>query len=332
MTPGYVLRASPRWAAVAFALAALAPHRALADPATAETLFREGRELYTKGEIAKACALFADSQRLDPSSGTLINLAACREDEGKLASAWADFVSAARLARAEGKQERAEEADRRAGVLVSRVPHVRITAPPNTPKPILFRDGNSLGGSAFDRNLPVDPGLHLYEVRAEGRSSWSLTHESFEGKMSELPVPELGLVPVMVPVPIEPPVQPPPKPSPPPDSEGRQQVLAGWLTFGGGALLGSVGAIVGGVALANNQESEALCESRQDCSQDALDAYDRADALAWAANVLIPLGAVAASAGIIVVLTAPDEVSGTDAQVTVQFKAGPAGLVIDGVF
>lgn len=327
------MRASRRWALVVFAMAALGPRKALADPATAETLFREGRDLFTKGEIAKACALFADSQRLDPSSGTLINLAACREEEGKLASAWADFVSAARLARAEGKQERAEEADRRAGALEPRVPHVRVASPPNTLNPTLFRDGNNLGVSAFDRKLPVDPGTHVFEVRADGRITWSLKHESLEGKTAEVAVPELALVPVVSP-PIPPPAvpEPPAKPISKSTNARQEQVLAGWLTFGGGALVGSVGAIVGGVALANNQESEELCASREDCSQAALDAYDRADAMAWAANVLIPLGAVAAGAGIIVVLTAPDEAPGMEATLGLRFSGTSALLAVEGGF
>ena len=58
-----------------------------ADVATAEKLFQEGRRLMANGSIEEACAKFTESQRLDPSSGTLINLAACHAELGMTASA-----------------------------------------------------------------------------------------------------------------------------------------------------------------------------------------------------------------------------------------------------
>ena len=58
------------------------------DPAAAEALFREGRERAEAGDWAKACPLFVDSNRLDFALGTSMNLAACEEHIGKLATAW----------------------------------------------------------------------------------------------------------------------------------------------------------------------------------------------------------------------------------------------------
>jgi len=55
--------------------------RANADMASAEALFNEGRTLLDAGKIAEACEKFAESQRLDPSPGTLLNLARCHRAE-----------------------------------------------------------------------------------------------------------------------------------------------------------------------------------------------------------------------------------------------------------
>src|SRR5262245_5300846 len=59
------------------------------DPAAAEARFREARALLQENRVSEACAKFAESNRLDPSSGTLLNLANCHKTEGKLATAWA---------------------------------------------------------------------------------------------------------------------------------------------------------------------------------------------------------------------------------------------------
>src|SRR3954468_3549725 len=76
--------------------------RAYCDPATAEALFRQGRQLMSEGKTAEACEKFGASERMDPSSGTLLNLADCDAKSGKSASAWAEFLAAARMARNQG--------------------------------------------------------------------------------------------------------------------------------------------------------------------------------------------------------------------------------------
>ena len=57
------------------------------------------------GNTAEACARFAESYRFEASSGTLINLALCHEKEGKIATAWAEYRDAARVARDWGRKE-----------------------------------------------------------------------------------------------------------------------------------------------------------------------------------------------------------------------------------
>src|SRR5262249_50959378 len=65
---------------IAVALAVLAaavrtPAQAQPASAQAEALFRQGKDLLAKGQIAEACAAFDASQKLAPTAATLLNQA-----------------------------------------------------------------------------------------------------------------------------------------------------------------------------------------------------------------------------------------------------------------
>jgi thioredoxin-like negative regulator of GroEL len=78
----------------------LAPTLARADDtAGAQALFNDGKKLMTSGKYADACPKLEESQRLAPAIGTKFNLADCYEHTGRLASAWAAFLSVAAAAR-----------------------------------------------------------------------------------------------------------------------------------------------------------------------------------------------------------------------------------------
>src|SRR5215472_11856203 len=98
-----------------------------ADAARAEALFAEGRKLMSSGDYAAACPKFADSQALDPAPGTALNLAACYEKAGKLASAWAAYKTAQASAEAAGQRARADAAKKKAAALEAQLSRVTIT-------------------------------------------------------------------------------------------------------------------------------------------------------------------------------------------------------------
>lgn len=299
------------------------------DAAVAEVLFQEGRALLREGKTAEAREKFEESQRLDPSSGTLINLAACEETEGRLASAWAHFVGAGRLARAEGKIERVEEAERRAKLLEARLPRVTIAAPLDTPGAVLHRDGQDLGTSVFDTEIPMDPGTRTIEVTAAGRVAFSTTIEAQEGQSVIVEVPRLAAIPE--PPPPRPNAPSAPLPTAPAPLPSFDRLMVGGGLFGAGGATALVGGALGAAALAKNADSEALCAERVDCSEEALTAYDLADSLAWGANVMIPLGIVAAGTGLIMVLTAPDPDESRSVE-NIAVRLGPAGLEVGAAF
>src|ERR1700689_2965643 len=73
--------------------------------AAATALFDEGRRLMGEHKFAEACPKLAESQRLAPSGGTLLNLADCYEHTGQTASAWVAWKDVASRANAAGKAD-----------------------------------------------------------------------------------------------------------------------------------------------------------------------------------------------------------------------------------
>ncbi len=129
----------------------------------AETLFRAGREEMKQGAYAEACPKFAESQRLDPSPGTLLNLAVCEEGLGLVATAWARFRGL--LDTLDAADPRARIAREHARALEPTLPRLRIRFEPAAPPGAVIRlDGGVLGGAAEGVFMPIDPGEHRLEA------------------------------------------------------------------------------------------------------------------------------------------------------------------------
>jgi Flp pilus assembly protein TadD len=69
-------------------------------------LFAEGKRLLSKGDVPAACARFAESHRLAPRGGTLLNLGLCHEREGKLEDARRELAEALIRAQKDGRADR----------------------------------------------------------------------------------------------------------------------------------------------------------------------------------------------------------------------------------
>jgi hypothetical protein len=85
--------------------------------AAATALFDDGRKLMAEHKYADACPKLAESQRLAPSGGTLLNLADCYEHTGQTASAWVSWKDVAARASAAGKADVEKRALARAAAL-----------------------------------------------------------------------------------------------------------------------------------------------------------------------------------------------------------------------
>src|SRR6185312_7978700 len=75
------------------------------DVVAAEALFRNGKELRAKQDYAHACPKLEESFRLDPATGTLLALAICHERQGRIASAWGEYVDVASRSKLEQRPD-----------------------------------------------------------------------------------------------------------------------------------------------------------------------------------------------------------------------------------
>lgn len=148
------------------------------DAAQAESLFREAKTLFDAGKIAEACAAWEASERMDPSLGTLTNIANCREKNGDLATAWEAYVALERRTAGIGKYQSLNDlGKRKAAELEPRLSYLTINVPDEVRVEGLevYRAGKLIDPGAWNRALPIDGGEHTITGRAPGHEPWSTT-------------------------------------------------------------------------------------------------------------------------------------------------------------
>src|SRR4051812_36083964 len=162
------LRKSLVFGAASLLAIVLASGAALADgPSTgsagdkpmAEALFRAAKDLQASGKLSEACPKYAESHRLDPKPGTILNLATCHELEGRTATAWADYDEAATFAARARQTDREKFARGKVDELAKKLSYVVFRFPEVTGLEIVL-DGKALTTASAGTRVPIDPGEH----------------------------------------------------------------------------------------------------------------------------------------------------------------------------
>lgn len=313
--------------------------RAQTDAVSAEALFDAGRKLMAAGRYAEACPKLAESQRLDPGVGTLLNLGDCYDKNGQIALAWATFRQADAIASREGQTERAKYARRRTGELEKRLATLTIEVPPTSRVPGLqvLRDGEEIREPMWATAFPVDPGEHKIEARAPGYKPF-LTTITASREAPPVSIPLLEKPPDETPPPpppIEPPppppkeivvVVPPPPPEPPPPSTAQR--TAGIVVTAFGLAGVTVGAVVGAFAMSRSSAAtDAGCDKTTCPTTDGLDKTNDALTFARVSTWAFVAGAVVTVGGLVLWLTAPKA-----SKSTAWIAPAPFGATLGGTF
>lgn len=340
--------AARAWALALVCAATLASGPALAEPTAAErslaaALFDQGRTLMSEGKLEEACAKLAESQRLDPGGGTLLNLALCHEKLGKIATAWTEFREARAIAKKDGRADREGAADAEIKKLEPQLSKISVVVPKEAKVPglVIEIDGTPVPEAGWGTPFPVDPGARAIVAKAPGFQAWSSSVEiNKPGTTFDLTVPKLDagastpalsasstqLVSPSSSASIATPTTPSTGDKPA-GSEGSSMRTVGFVVGSVGAALLGAGAITGAMAVSKSKESNDICASAVCADQSAVDLNRDALTFARVSTAAFGVGAAAAIAGVVLVVIAP---KGAPAKVSVE--AGPQSFCVKGRF
>ena len=270
--------------------------------AIAETLFRKAKDLMKAGKIHEACEKLAASYQLDPTLGTLLNLAVCHDKEGLTASAWTEYSEAAAKASRAGQKDRESFARAQAKTLEPKLLYVTIKVLEAVDGITVTLDGHRLVSASWDTSLAVDPGEHKVEATAPGRKGWAQSFSASPEKPSyvvQVPVLEVVAAASLPAEELTPPVKQETV-APTIGSGRRWQRIAAWSLAG-------LAVVLGGVAVAeqvhkNQLQSDisALAGPNGAIAQENLQKYHSLESDITSATRLrsgFAMGAIAAAAG-----------------------------------
>jgi hypothetical protein len=264
------------------------------ESALATALFNEARTLMNEGRWTEACAKFSESQRLDPGGGTLLNLALCREMEGKIATAWTLFNEALAIAEQQGRNDRAVFARSHIQNLEPKLPYVIVIVKDPAPEQELTLDGTVMRQPVWGTRVPLDPGPHVLKAQAKGRTSHTVpftlrAEQTFSVEVPRLepaPVPEAEVKHRLQPMPTAPVAR-------------VEPALRPWafvsLAIGAAGL--STGAIAGIAALQKRSRLDDTCKGPARCPEEQRGNLDAMHRYADISTVAFAIGASSAATG-----------------------------------
>lgn len=163
------------------------------DTARATNLFEAGHKLIAAGEIDLACDSFEASFAIDPQLGSTLNLADCRERQGRLVEAYELFATAFATAARQRKPGRLRFARQRMDRLARKLVEVRLAiAAPATPGLAIEIDGNPLPRDRWTTSLRREPSTIVVDATAPGRAPFQAKLVGTAGARVVLDVPALA--------------------------------------------------------------------------------------------------------------------------------------------
>jgi hypothetical protein len=298
-----------------------------ADPAAAAELFRQGREALLENRFDVACPRLAESQRLDPKVGTLINLARCEEAIDKRASAMRHWDDAVKLAHASTDAREPFVTEQRDKIAPS-VPRLAVKLAPGVPSDTRVKlDGVEIGPGDLGAMAPVDAGAHvIVATTSAGDRQYPVT--IVDDDVVTVTIDPRATAPVVdarssAQPAAGPTTDAPPSPEAPqqPASRGDTQRLIAYAAGGAAVFALGLGTAWGLQAISARNDSR--CTNGQ-CNQAGFEAQQEGLAAGDRATVAFIVGGVLVAGGVALWLTAPRAKTGLAAWVAPSAQPGGA--------
>ncbi len=335
-------------AAIALFLSFATARTANADPAVADQLFKQAKELLKEGKIAEACKRFQESFDTDPAVGSLMNLADCLERDGRIASAYGRWGEAVELTQRR-KDERVDFARQRRDALKPKLSFLTIQVAGQGEGLSIYRGNTKLTQGAFGIALPTDPGNAVVQVVRGDQVLWERTVVLKESESATVLV-DLGEIVRVNPPPVKKRVD---------SAEGGggagtesdvgafwgPQRVAGLVLMSVGVAGAAVGFTFGGLASSKSGDIDAGCtpasgsDETRFCTDSGRAAVDEAKTFADVSTYTLVASGVIAAVGVTVFVTAPsaateleDRASAPIRRIGIAPLVGPgaAGLSLQG--
>jgi len=334
-------------AALVCAVGLLSSSGALADDAQqrAKVTFQEGLTHFEAGRYQAAVEKFREAHKISPSWKLHFNIGQCEAVLKNYGRALESFEAYLVEGGDDVPQDRQTEVRTEISRLRDLSGEVQVKAPPGCQ---VYIDGNERGRTPIIGGILVGAGVREVKVVHEG--SILLKQEvRIRGKktvrveVSDEPGSKAAVVPVAKPEEPEPETEPNPEPEPepvvPPDDQptdpedepvSKKLVLGGVLAGVGGAAM-VAGFVTGGVARAKTKDLEDRCPDKQCPDESDKELHDEAVNLSRTADVLVPVGAALAVAGVVLIIMDLNEESPDATAFGVMPVAGPgqAGVVFE---
>jgi hypothetical protein len=139
------------------------------DRAAARRHSSQAEKLKKRGQLAEACQELEQVERLDPKLPTLIELAECTEQLGKLVEAQAWWALARDRAKRDEKPQSKAKAEARLVATQKRVARLTLQLAANAPAGVqVLSDDAVLDATSLGSAQPMNPGEHVIVVKAAG--------------------------------------------------------------------------------------------------------------------------------------------------------------------
>lgn len=293
--------------------------------ATVQALYEQATSEMDALRYERACPRLEEVVSLASDAlGAKLTLGACYEGWGKLASAWSQYVLVEGEATKVGDLDRQMKAASKAAALKPKLATLTIEVPASVrsiPGLTITRDGLPVREAQWSVQVPLDVGRH--ELIVSGRGYKTRTQQieiAADGDRVAVPVAPLESLRIA---------------GPAPERPWQRPAAIAAIGLGGAGL--AAGAVLGGMAIARNQESnDGHCSAQDRCDPAGLELRRQAVGLGNGSTVALVAGGLLAAGGVALFVTAPSPASRDErpqlrgAQWRAEIALLPGGVAVQG--